>query len=57
MPFFIMDEIDASLDKANIKNVVRFIESQRNITYIMISLHKELYSNADMLVGVTLEVS
>lgn len=49
-----MDEADASLDKTNIKNVIRFIQSQINaIQFITISLHKELYSNADILIGVT----
>lgn len=58
MPFLIMDEGDAALDKANIKNVIRFIQSQINtVQLITISLHKELYSNADILVGVTIQVS
>jgi len=57
MPFLFMDEGDAALDKTNIKNVIRFIQSQTNIQFITISLHKELYSNADMLVGVTIQVS
>lgn len=58
MPFLLMDEGDAALDKTNIKNVTRFIQSQTNIVqFITISLHKELYSNADILVGVTIQVS
>ncbi|XP_011704616.1 PREDICTED: structural maintenance of chromosomes protein 1A-like [Wasmannia auropunctata] len=54
IPFLILDEGDAALDKANIKNVVRFIKSQENTTQcIMISLHKELYCYAKGLIGVT----
>ncbi|XP_071568818.1 LOW QUALITY PROTEIN: structural maintenance of chromosomes protein 1A-like [Temnothorax nylanderi] len=56
IPFLLMDEGDAALDKANIKNVIRFIQSQINTMQIItISLHKELYSNADMLLGVTVQ--
>ncbi|XP_071629563.1 LOW QUALITY PROTEIN: structural maintenance of chromosomes protein 1A-like [Temnothorax longispinosus] len=54
IPFLLMDEGDAALDKANIKNVIRFIQSQINTMQIItISLHKVLYSNADLLLGVT----
>lgn len=53
-----MDEGDAALDKMNIKNVIRFIRSQVNtMQCITISLHKQLYCNADALVGVTIQVS
>lgn len=53
-----MDEADAALDKTNIKNVIRFIQSEINtIQFITISLHKKLYSNANMLIGVTVQVS
>ncbi|XP_024889323.1 structural maintenance of chromosomes protein 1A-like isoform X2 [Temnothorax curvispinosus] len=56
IPFLLMDEGDAALDKANIKNVIRFIQSQINTMQIItISLHKVLYSNADLLLGVTTE--
>ncbi|XP_018350215.1 PREDICTED: structural maintenance of chromosomes protein 1A-like [Trachymyrmex septentrionalis] len=56
IPFFIMDEGDAALDKVNIKNVVSFIRSQATLMqFITISLHKELYRNSDALVGVTVE--
>ncbi|KYM93308.1 Collagen alpha-2(I) chain [Atta colombica] len=56
IPFFIMDEGDAALDKVNIKNIVSFIRSQETLMqFIMISLHKELYRNSDALVGVTVE--
>ncbi|XP_018366242.1 PREDICTED: structural maintenance of chromosomes protein 1A-like [Trachymyrmex cornetzi] len=56
IPFFIMDEGDAALDKVNIKNVVSFIRSQETLMqFIMISLHKELYRNSNALVGVTVK--
>ncbi|XP_018392325.1 PREDICTED: structural maintenance of chromosomes protein 1A-like [Cyphomyrmex costatus] len=58
VPFFIMDEGDAALDKANIKNVVSFIRFQKtSMQFIVVSLCKELYRNADALIGVTFEVS
>ncbi|XP_028048496.1 structural maintenance of chromosomes protein 1A [Monomorium pharaonis] len=54
IPFLIMDEGDAALDKINIKNVIRFIQSQVNtMQFITISLHKEMFSNANALIGVT----
>lgn len=53
-----MDEADAALDKTNIRNVIRFIQSQINtIQFITVSLRKELFSNADTLIGVTVQVS
>lgn len=52
-PFFILDEIDAALDIINIKNVVRLIDSKKNeIQFIIISLKREIYSCADVLIGV-----
>ncbi|XP_006619767.2 structural maintenance of chromosomes protein 1B-like [Apis dorsata] len=52
-PFFILDEIDAALDTINIKNVVRLIHSKKNeMQFIIISLKREIYSCADVLIGV-----
>lgn len=57
-PFFILDEIDAALDTINIKNVVRLIHSKRNeMQFIIISLKREIYSCADVLIGVCSDVS
>ncbi|XP_039303602.1 structural maintenance of chromosomes protein 1A isoform X2 [Solenopsis invicta] len=55
IPFVIMDECDAALDKMNIKNVTRFIQSQNTMQFIMISLHKELFYNTDALVAVAMQ--
>ncbi|KAL0128334.1 hypothetical protein PUN28_003545 [Cardiocondyla obscurior] len=52
--FFIMDEGDAALDPNNVRNVVDFIASEKNVMqFITISLNRKLFSKADMLVGVT----
>lgn len=56
-PFIILDEIDAALDKINIKNVVNFIQSNTDLMhFIIISLKKELFVNADGLIGVSSRV-
>ncbi|XP_011872803.1 PREDICTED: structural maintenance of chromosomes protein 1A-like [Vollenhovia emeryi] len=56
IPFLIMDEGDAALDNANIKYVIRFIQSQINtMQFITISLNQKFYSGADALVGVTVK--
>lgn len=57
-PFFIMDEGDAALDNVNINKLIRFIRSKtNNMQIIVITLNKRLASRADMLIGVTTQVS
>ena len=51
-PFFILDEVDAALDHGNVQRVTRFLQSQKNIQFIVISLKATLYEKADALVGV-----
>jgi structural maintenance of chromosome 1 len=60
-PFFILDEIDAALDKVNVERVARFIRESsgaggrggpRPFQSIVISLKDTLYEKADALVGV-----
>jgi len=54
-PFFVLDEIDAALDKHNIAKVVRYITSRLkddNMQFIVISLKPFFYSKADALVGI-----
>ena len=60
-PFFILDEVDASLDNANVARVVRYIrqlatgteaEPQRKAQFLVISLKKLFFERAQSLVGV-----
>jgi len=52
-PFFILDEIDESLDVSNVLNVSQYFkERSKNMQFIVISLNNKLYANADALIGV-----
>ena len=53
-PFFVLDEVDAALDAANVRQVVRYIKEQSTaVQFLVISLKDALYSQADALVGIT----
>lgn len=57
-PFFVLDEIDAALDNTNIAKVAKYIREQNDkLQTIVISLKEELYSHADILIGICPEVS
>mmetsp|Transcript_9154 Transcript_9154/g.37735 ORF Transcript_9154/g.37735 Transcript_9154/m.37735 type:complete len:1230 (-) Transcript_9154:295-3984(-) len=57
-PFFLLDEIDAALDKHNIAKVARYIKARALATgedavqFIVISLQDQFYENAEGLIGV-----
>jgi len=53
-PFFILDEIDAALDNANVQRVAAFIrnKSTANTQFIVISLKGSLYERAESLIGI-----
>lgn len=57
-PFFLLDEIDAALDKHNIAKVARYIKrralenGEEAIQFIVISLQDQFYENAEGLIGV-----
>ena len=53
-PFFILDEVDAALDNANLGKVVRYIREQAadSVQFIQISHKNLLYERAEALVGV-----
>ncbi len=53
-PFFVLDEVDAALDSANVAKVATYIRARANegLQCIVISLKDSLYSRADGLVGV-----
>ena len=53
-PFFILDEIDAALDNANVQRVASFIRSKksRSTQFIVISLKGSFYEKAESLIGI-----
>lgn len=54
-PFCILDEIDASLDDANITRYVDYLKTIEKIQFIMITHRKISMEIADILYGVTME--
>ncbi|MES1906310.1 MAG: Structural maintenance of chromosomes protein 1, partial [Paramarteilia canceri] len=51
---FILDEVDAALDAANVQKLCNFIEKKkkdRSAQFLLISLKSDLYQNADSLFG------
>ncbi len=52
-PFYVMDEIDAALDNANVKKVADYIKKMsKSFQCLVISLKDLFYSEADALVGI-----
>jgi structural maintenance of chromosome 1 len=52
-PFFILDEIDAALDNANVHRVSQYICSKSSSTqFIVISLKGSFYEKAESLIGI-----
>ncbi len=57
-PFYILDEIDAPLDEANISRFSALLKSQiRAAQFIIITHNKRSISEADILYGITMEES
>lgn len=57
-PFFVLDEIDASLDLSNISKMASFFSRKKEqLQIIVVSHKKEFIQHADSLVGVCLDVS
>lgn len=55
-PFYILDEADASLDKANTKCFVEMIKKQaKGSQFILISHNDQLIKEADQVYGITME--
>ena len=56
-PFFILDEVDAALDKSNVEKMARFVRSKSlgkgGTQSIVISLKDNFYDKAESLVGVS----
>lgn len=52
-PFFVLDEVDAALDKLNVGRVSRYVKSRvPNLQTIVISLKDSFFERADALVGI-----
>lgn len=52
-PFFVLDEIDAALDNANVGRLAKFLKKRsEECQFIVISLKPNLYENAQGLVGI-----
>ena len=53
-PFFVLDEIDASLDNTNVSKVANYIQKNASdrFQFIVISLKNTLYERAEGLVGI-----
>lgn len=53
-PFFVLDEVDAALDNANVSNIARYIlqHAGPGFQFIVISLKNGLFENSHSLVGI-----
>ncbi|KAG2124257.1 hypothetical protein BD769DRAFT_1653050 [Suillus cothurnatus] len=53
-PFFVLDEVDAALDNANVAKIANYIRSQASdsFQFIVISLKGSLYERGNSLVGI-----
>ncbi|WEJ96859.1 Structural maintenance of chromosomes protein 1 [Yamadazyma tenuis] len=53
-PFFVLDEVDAALDSANVNKIANYIKkiSSPTFQFIVISLKNALFEKSDALVGI-----
>ncbi len=53
-PFFVLDEVDAALDNANVAKLVNYIRqnARRGMQFIVISLKPTFFEGSQTLVGV-----
>jgi chromosome segregation protein len=55
-PFYVLDEIDAALDKANTKKVANLIKKySKNVQFIVISHNDFTIAEAEKVFGVSME--
>ena len=55
-PFYIMDEVEAALDDANLRRFLKLIEAFRGSAQLMVVTHQQqTMESADILYGVTME--
>ena len=53
-PFFVLDEVDAALDNANVAKIANYIRehAQPGMQFVVISLKTGLFQNSEALVGI-----
>lgn len=54
-PFYILDEVDASLDQENVLRLVRFLKNRKQSQFILISHNPETIKNMDSVIGVHMQ--
>jgi chromosome segregation protein len=55
-PFYVLDEIDAPLDRPNTKRVIDMVKKQcRNVQFIIISHNNDMVKAADVVYGISME--
>ena len=51
VPFFLLDEVDAALDRVHVEKLARFIDEAKQ-QFIVVSLKPQLFQQSDALIGV-----
>jgi chromosome segregation protein len=55
-PFYILDEVEAALDDANLHRFLRLVDTLRSSAQLVVITHQQqTMEAADMLYGVTME--
>ena len=55
-PFYVLDEIDASLDRPNTRKIIQLIRKQaKDVQFIIISHNNEMVKAADIVYGISME--
>jgi chromosome segregation protein len=55
-PFYVLDEIDAPLDKPNTKRVIDMVKKQsKKVQFIIISHNSDMVKAADIVYGISME--
>ncbi len=55
-PFYVLDEIDAALDRPNTRRVIDMIKKQsKNVQFIIISHNNDMVKSAEIVYGISME--
>ncbi|MDH4118797.1 MAG: AAA family ATPase, partial [Acidimicrobiia bacterium] len=55
-PFYVLDEVEAALDDANLRRFLRLLDAFRGTAQLMVVTHQQqTMETADVLYGVTME--
>ncbi len=54
-PFYILDEVDASLDQENVLRLTRFLKNRKQSQFILISHNPETVKHMDSVIGVHMQ--